>query len=381
MSAPVAIIGGGIIGSACAGRLAQLGFETILVQGKQRHQRPALSSDAWDSRAYALNQQACSVLKDLGAAEHIRRKGVFESLRVWDDSDRLLQFHATDIGVSQLGIVVEHTVLADALAERLQALPNLQCIEKEFNKIHFPERSKQPLSLQFDDGDTCDVSFVIGADGAKSIVRECAGIASKCRPYHQVAHAAVVATQQPHRNICWQKFSSSQGVLALLPLTDKVCSAIWSHPQDVDPTQFETVFSQAMGLGDITLLSQPASFPLQGMLAEKYVTRHCALIGDAAHNVHPLAGQGANLGFRDIACLLDALQKSQPQQFKWSVLRRYQRTVVLHNAAVKTGIELLLKLGQAPPHSNPLLWKTICNSMGRSAWLRGFFIQRASGAV
>ena len=375
---PVAVVGGGVIGLACAARLATAGTAVLLVGGKDAAPpaAPAADDARWDPRTYALNGLACDFLEQLGVVPQLVRHGVFEALDVWDARGGRMYFSATDLGEPRLGIVVEHAVLAAALWEVLAPFRQFEHLAKELAAVDFPSRPGGVCRLRFADGESRAVRFVIGADGARSLVREQAGIKWTRRDYRQVAQAAVVETRDDHHNTCRQQFSQ-QGIAALLPLAQRTSAAIWSHSVASSPADFERFFSDEMGLGPVEVLAPPVAFPLHGGLARSYIAPHCLLVGDAAHSVHPLAGQGANLGFGDLTALFGALHRSRSNDFTWPVLRRYQRAVVAHNCSMKSSIEFLLGLNQV--RAAAALRRTAYNGVNRSVTLKKCFMRYAAG--
>ena len=375
----LAVVGGGVIGLACAIRLAMERDAVMLVVGGDQNISTDKEADGWDARTYALNRLSCRFLESIGVLPLLKRYGVFEAMDVWDVRGGRMRFHAGDIGEPRLGIVVEHTVLMSALWSRLQTLSNVECIAKGLAKMQLPTGDDCACHLIFEDGDACAADFVIGADGARSLVRAQAGIGWQQKDYRQVAQAAVVKTQDDHRNTCLQQFSSA-GIAALLPLSERVCAAIWSHDESATAGEFEQFFSGQMGLGRVSLLSELASFPLYGGMADSFIAPHCVLVGDSAHSVHPMAGQGANMGFGDLSALFDALRKSPAKEFSWPVVRRYQRMTMANNRLMKSGIEGLFMLNACEDRLSALSRRIAYNCVDQSSVLKRVFIRYAGGA-
>ena len=370
---PIAVIGDGIIGLVSALWLATNNIPVILVKGTSKS-----PVGDWDSRTYALNLLSCDMLEMLGILQELKRCSHFESMRVWDKQGACLHFSASDIGETKLGVVVEHRVLSEVLNAKLNRDTRVIQLTKELTAINFGDTS-QSSKLHFADGGTYDVAFVIGADGGRSIVRQQAGIECSIHDYHQVAQAAIVATEHNHRFQCVQQFSARFGVTALLPLSERVCSAIRMHQDALEDAEFEDFFSKNMPLGDVRLLSRPLTFPLVGRIVRQYVTPNCALVGDAAHSIHPLAGQGANLGFGDLAILFSVLKQSESNHFSWSILRAYQRKVVLNNQMTKCAMEALFKVNGRSDMASQKLRKLVCKLVDENLNLRRVFIRNACG--
>ncbi len=377
-SGGIAVVGGGVIGLACAIRLAMEEAPVLLVVGSGGKPEP-VGTDDWDARTYALNRLSCRFLDAIGALALVARYGVFEAMDVWDERGGRMRFDATDIGEPRLGIVLEHAALLSALWVRIQAFPNIECVAKNIDAIAFPAQERAACRLAFADGDARDAGFVIGADGARSQARQQAGIEWQQRDYRHTAQAAAVKTEASHRRTCLQQFSRA-GVAALLPLADKVCAAIWSHAKPASADAFEQFFSQQMGLGRVEIISQLASFPLYGGMAKTSIAPRCALVGDAARHIHPLAGQGANLGFGDLAALFDALRQSPTKRFTWAVLRRYQRMTAANNRIMKGGLEGLLALTDCDDRLIGALRRTAYNRVDQSVGLKKKFMRYAGGA-
>lgn len=394
---PVAVVGGGVVGLACAIKLGTNGRRVLLFAPGSRAVAAA-AGDAYVPRTYALNAAACAFLDSIGVLGSLARYEHFCALEVWDaEGGGRIRFEAADIGARYLGLVVEHVQLLHALCARLEALAYVECIEtRPLGYEHgadAPARGAQrgPRVL-FDAGERA-VEAVIGADGARSQVREWMGVEWRRRDYRQTALAAVVRTERGHENTCWQRFSRD-GVVAFLPLADHVCAVVWSCPSaladevlssDAGATGagafFEPRLERAFGgrLGGVELVSEVASFPLHGGIACEYVRPGFALVGDAAHNVHPLAGQGANLGFADLAALFAAREQSRADTFSWPVLRRYQRSVVARNWCMKSGLEGLLWLFSHHQRALAAARSAGLNCSNRTAPLKNLFMHFAAG--
>lgn len=379
---PVAVVGGGVIGLACAARLALDGRRVLLFAARPPRAPDNAAADVYEPRTYALSAASCAFLNDIGAPppRHCR----FRALEVWDaEGGGHIHFSAAGFGVSHLGIVVEHSLLVQALFARLDTLAQVERVEAPPLAVeNNPETGRRRIFTG--DGER-EADFVIGADGARSRVRDWMGVAWRRRDYRQTALAAVVRTAQPHQSTCWQCFSDD-GVVAFLPLAGRVCAVVWSCSREraqellqSGAAFFEPQLERAFGarLGAIELLSGIASFPLHGGIVDDYVKPGFALVGDAAHSVHPLAGQGANLGFADLAALFAALEQSRGGGFSWPVLRRYQRAVKARNQWMKGGLEALLWLFSRSQPALVSVRSAGLSGVGRIAPLKNFFMRRA----
>lgn len=344
------IVGGGMVGGTLACALALDGLSVGVVES-----RPALApaeepDEPFDLRVSALTRASEAVLRRLGVWAGVagRRLAPFREMFVWDArSGGAVRFDSAELAEPALGHIVENRVLVQALEERMEGLSGITWLR--------PER---PLALrvgapsavlQLESG-PLSCRLVVGADGARSRLRDLAHIGVRSRPYD---HRALVATVRPelgHRDTAWQCFLPT-GPLAFLPLPDGYCSIVWSAP-DWRVAELLALsaegFAQALGeafegrLGRIHWVGRRAAFPLVRQHADRYVQERVALVGDAAHTIHPLAGQGVNLGLLDAAALAevvaDAVRGGQDPGSLRS-LRRYERWRRGHNLLVQSAMD------------------------------------------
>ncbi len=322
----IAIVGAGITGLTLAALLATGRHAKALnLSIIDAAQRPEYSkSDALALRVSAISNGSADLFDVVGAWSIVSKGRIspYESMRVWDEDDTpggaaTLRFDAAEFAVGQLGYIVENVLIRDAL---------LQVIDSTPAKVRFETRLK---SLP-------DADLVIGADGAHSFVRTWAGIQTSQWPYEQTALVTHLRCERAHAATAWQRFMRS-GPLGMLPLADGRISVVWSTAPDTarqamaaSDDDLGRMLSDASGgvLGKLTVDGPKGAFPLSAQHAKAYVIPGVALIGDAAHAIHPLAGQGVNLGLQDasqLARVIDAALDSGLYPGDRPVLRRYER--------------------------------------------------------
>jgi len=344
----VIVVGGGMVGTALAVALASQTkgqpLHIALIEAQTPAAMPTLGEKSpFEPRVSALTQASRQLLNNIGVWPHIvrQRYGLMQQMKVWDaDGTGHIEFSGEDIGQSELGFIVENQVTVAALFERLQDFDNIELIAPA--RIDGLSELHQGLrTVTLDDGRELAARLVVGADGAMSKVRELAGITHQEKSYQQSAIVTTVKTENPHQHTAWQRFLDS-GPLAFLPLRscdgdDHSCSIVWSLDDEeldakmaLDDEGFAAVLARAFEnrLGDIVEVDKRFAFPLRQRHADMYVQPGMALVGDAAHTIHPLAGQGVNLGLMDVAVLTEELMHASRRQLDLgdiSVLQRYQR--------------------------------------------------------
>jgi ubiquinone biosynthesis UbiH/UbiF/VisC/COQ6 family hydroxylase len=334
----IVVVGGGPVGAAAALALHGQGFDVALIE---RGTPPrAWQADDYDLRVYALAPSSQQLLAELALWDVIAaaRVSPYAQMKIWERGpEHALQFSAADAGRAQLGWIVEHGLITATLWSRLQPLhPYAQA---EISSAQF---SEDGASLQLDDGRSLQARLVIAADGADSQMRRLAGIDTLSWRYGQRAIVCHVRTGQPHRKTAWQRFLKS-GPLALLPLADGRSSIVWSADDALaaellalDDAAFCARLADAAEqvLGAVLETTPRIGVPLQLLHAREYRAPSLVLVGDAAHAVHPLAGQGVNLGFADVQALTQTLVAARVARRDWSstrTLARYARTRKAHN--------------------------------------------------
>jgi 2-octaprenylphenol hydroxylase len=348
----IAVVGGGVVGAAAALALSQAGFDVRLLE---RGAPPPLPGDDYDPRVYALSPASAELLRRLGVWQALPadRLCAYAGMRVWESApERALAFGAGDVGRSELGWIGEQSQLLAALWQRLPA--GVALARTSVDDVVFGE----PTRLMLASGEL-QARLVIAAEGALSPLRERAGIATHERDYEQCALVTHVTTSEPHRGLALQRFLPG-GPLAFLPLADGRRSIVWSlpadearHLRDLPPAEFHQALAAAIQfeIGAVAAASPRLLFPLRLMHAGEYVRDGLALVGDSAHVVHPLAGQGVNLGLGDVTELAQVLTAARDARQDWAgirVLHRYARARKAANLEMLALTDALDRAFRAP---------------------------------
>lgn len=354
----IVVAGGGVVGLTTAAMLAAAGLAArcriTLADGADR---PAFDARAEIGlRVSAISTGSARRYEALGAWQRVRdlRASPFEHMRVWDasgspDAPGTLRFDAEEFSVRELGFIVENALLRHALLKVLKDSGVELRFGCRLGELRF--EGERPV-LEVGTGQTLRPQLIVAADGAGSRLRRDAGIALVSRPYPQRAFVTHARPQLAHRRTAWQRFLPD-GPIALLPLHDGRVSIVWSTTPELATRASEatdevlaemlTESSDAV-LGRLTVAGPRGTFPLQAQHAERYVRPGLALVGDAAHNIHPLAGQGANLGIADaaeLAAAVAAAVDAGEHPGDLPVLRRYERARRGANQAMLTFVDLL----------------------------------------
>jgi 2-octaprenyl-3-methyl-6-methoxy-1,4-benzoquinol hydroxylase/2-octaprenylphenol hydroxylase len=384
------VVGGGAIGAALGAALARDEFEVALVEA--RAPKPWRAEDDVDLRVVALAADARQLFEQLGVWSSIAnaRVGPYRRMHVWDaTAPGALTFDAADNGDAALGWIIENRLIQHALWQAVERTRNARVIcPGEVASIASEDDGVEAVLA---DGTRLRARVAIAADGAESPVRAMLGIDANGRDYAQRGLVANVTTARSHEQTAWQRFLPT-GPLAFLPLADGRCSIVWTLPDAeaarvlaLDDAAFRAELGAAFDfrLGEITATTARAAFPLRLRLADRYVSGRVVLAGDAAHVVHPLAGQGMNLGFRDVACLARVLRDARERGSDIGaahVLRRYERERRSENTLAARGLDAIERLFTANDPVTPAVRGAGLSIVDRFAPLRHAFASIAAGA-
>lgn len=356
VTADIAIIGAGTAGLAAAVALSRIGYRVAVLEAAPRPQLPAVGEglEDWDQRVSALTPATSAFLEQLGVWRRIvaERAGPYTDMHVWDaEGTGRIDFSAAEVAAPLLGHIVENRRLIDALLLAAETLPGVDLLwEAPLTAL---DAGADGEVLLHSDAfpDPLVASLVIGADGGRSRVRELADFEVRRWSYQQQAIVATVALAESHQAACWQAFLPT-GPLALLPLApEHLCSIVWSLDDEdcerwlaAEPSAFVAGLNRAMGsVGPaVTAVSERRAFPLVQCHAVDYIQPGIVLVADAAHSIHPLAGQGINLGLADVQVLAEELERAREAGLNpgdTAVLRRYQRQRKGENLTMMAAME------------------------------------------
>lgn len=360
MQFDLVIVGGGLAGLSLACALRETPLRIALVE-----QRPPSRPKGWDARVYAISPANVAFLEDIGAWKHLDTARIerIAAMKVFGDAGSRLDFSAYETGVSELGFILESSLMACELWENVKRQPNLTLLcPASPQRIEFRDNA---AVLGLADGSIVSAKLVAAADGRDSWVRRCAGLDAFDTHYNEKGVVANFACEKPHRSHAYQWFSD-EGVLAWLPLPGNRISIVWSAPDGLadelvslsaDAFCERVAAAGANALGRFELLTPPAAFPLRLMRVPKVVAPRLALIGDAAHGIHPLSGHGINLGYQDARVLAETLAACQPWHDigNLRILERYQRARKEEVVLLQTSTDALRHLFRSElPGAKPL---------------------------
>ncbi len=381
------VVGGGVVGGACALALAKEGLQVALVEGREP---PPWSAQRPDLRVFAFAADNAALLEGLGVWSQVEagHACAYRRMRVWDaGGGGDLTFDADTLGRRELGWIVENGLLVDRLWAALPAAGvQVYCPAKVVEM----EQDAGSVRLRLDDGRRVEASIAIAADGAESTLRTLAGLEVSRHDYGQRGVVGYIDSERPNEATAWQRFLDT-GPLAVLPYDRHRSSIVWTLPEAeaervlaLDDAAFERELTNAFAgrLGQMKVASPRAAFPLRRQLAKGYVAGRVLTLGDAAHVVHPLAGQGVNLGLRDVAGLRELVRDARQRRQDWSTphrLQRWARTRRSENTVAAYSFDAINKVFSNDEMHLTLARGALLGLAGRMPPLLSLFWKRASG--
>lgn len=352
MKYDLAIIGGGMVGTTLARALAATRLRIALIEPQpQTHQ----VDTKFDLRVSAITRASQRVFEALGVWQGMQAKRVspFREMHVWEAQGKEMHFDSADLSEPCLGHIIENSVITASLYDGIEQQANLECLFGR--RCRCLVESENGWRLQLDDDSELQADLLVGADGSRSWLRQQVGISVRGWDYDHAALVTYVRTEKPHQETAWQRFVNG-GPLAFLPLLDGYSSIVWSTQpdnarrlRDLDEATFseELAMAFAARLGRVLEVGPRATYPLRFLMADHYVQDGIALVGDAAHTVHPLAGQGVNLGLLDAAALAEVLHDASKARRRISslqTLRRYERWRRSENLSMLVMVDQIQRL-------------------------------------
>jgi 2-octaprenylphenol hydroxylase len=382
------ITGGGIIGLAFALAVADTDLKIAIIES-QPFPEPQVFK-GYDVRVSAITRASEKFLTQIGAWQYLPAEKItaYQGMQVWDaGSSGHIEFDSSEVAQAELGFIIENRLLRQALLQALKMKTNIMVLAPL--RLVSLQQQAQGVNVQTEAGDFISARLIVGADGANSWLRQQLNIQERAWEYNQQAIVATVRCEKNHEHIARQRFLTT-GPLAFLPLSEPdLCSIVWSSREatrlmQLSEAEFAAELTEQFEnkLGAVTLLDQRLSFPLKMRHAKQYVQEHCALIGDAIHTIHPLAGQGLNLGLADAACLAEVIKKAHSKQRDFSslsTLRRYERSRKGSNWAMiasMEGFKRLFSNEQKPLIQIRSMGLNLVNSCNP---LKNYFITQAMG--
>ncbi|OUR73196.1 FAD-binding protein [Methylophaga sp. 41_12_T18] len=382
----VIVVGGGMVGSTLAVALSQQPSLNIALV--EAHLPTTMANDDKpELRVSAISHASEALFKNLAIWPLLQsqRISTFSDMKVWETQSSLLHFDAAEIGEANLGRIVENKNIQLACLERCQQQTNIDVLSPA-----------KPVSLEqqtliLEDGRTLTADLIVGADGAQSLLRDWKAINTHGWDYQQSAIVCTVKTAKSHQYTAWQRFLP-EGPLAFLPLADEhQCSIVWSNSSEeaelllaLDDEDFKSILAKVFEhtLGEVIEVSERASFPLKLRHADHYIDEGFALVGDAAHTIHPLAGQGVNIGLLDAATLAETVISAHQQGRhigSMHTLRKYQRRRKADNMMMQLSMDAFKRIFGSD--IAPIRWARQfgLKIVNQNSLLKNFFIQQSAG--
>lgn len=393
----VVIVGAGMVGAALAAGLANSDISVALIE-PNREPKPSsnfVECADFGSRVSAITAKSESLLTQLGVWDLIdeQRKSPYQGMTVWDaEGTGEVDFNASELHVSCLGTIVENREIVWALQQVVEQADNITIIRDVVT--HIDNQNDQGLTPVFlASGKTLATELLVGADGALSRIKQWGEFANCEWDYEHQGLVATIEVEQSHQHTAWQRFRP-EGPLALLPLAagnDRTCSIVWStneeecqHLLSLTEEEFCVALSTAseQRLGKVLNVGPRMAFPLRQRHAKNYVVPGIALIGDAAHTIHPLAGQGVNLGFKDVSALTEELLRAHQKELSLgnlTVLKRYERRRQSDNLIMMGAMEGFKRLFAAEQPMIRLLRNEGMRLFNRASAIKQHVVMQAMG--
>lgn len=396
MQADIVIVGAGMVGSTLALALKDSGLSIVVLESNATTYKEFTTETPFEPRVSAISIASQRVLQHVNAWNGVlaRRLSPYSQMYVWDGSGTgHIDFDAASVHQPILGHIIENRVIQDALLEQLEEANETITLLPEV-ELESLERTAEGWNIILKDCLQIKAKLVVGADGARSKVRQLADVQTREWDYFHQAVVTSVRCEKPHQKTAWQRFTD-EGPLAFLPLSlegdEHWCSIVWSLPPTIaeqvmalDDEAFCKKLSETFEykLGKVEHADPRMCIPLRQRHAKRYIQQGLAVIGDAAHVIHPLAGQGVNLGFMDAAALAETLLEAVAQTEDISsvkVLGRFERNRMPHNLGMMAAMETFERLFQADPL--PLRWlrNTGLKVVNQLPEAKALFIRRALG--
>lgn len=352
----IIIVGAGMVGASLACGLAEEAEQLKIAIIDANKPNFEWDENSYDMRVSAITRASQSLFKNIGVWEHITEQRIspYQDMFVWDAGGKgELHFDSADMGETDLGHIIENRVIVKALHKKINELPQVDLLCPA--KLENIEFNNDTANLILEDKTELSANLIVAADGTRSWVRQQADIAVKGWDFDQAALVTTVKTEKHHQDTAWQRFLNT-GPLAFLPLTEGYSSIVWSTSPseakrltEIPESEFAVDLEHAFEskLGNITSVANRAVFPLRLFETLNYVKPRLALVGDAAHTIHPLAGQGVNLGLADVLSLIDVMVEALNDKKDigdLKVLRRYERWRRADNRSMLLAMDGLKRL-------------------------------------